>query len=59
VTVGAAKEGNMPKAVCPACGKSLTLSAEESVLYEQITCSYCDALLEVIDEDPPILEEIE
>jgi len=47
----------MAKVVCPACGKGFTLAAEEVVLYEQVSCPNCDALLEVIDEDPILLEE--
>ena len=48
----------MPKAVCPVCGKNVTVNEEDAVLYERVNCPHCDALLEVIDEDPMILDEI-
>jgi len=48
----------MPKATCPACGKSITLHEDEAILYERVACENCDALLEVIDEDPLMLDEV-
>jgi len=48
----------MPKAPCPACGKSVTVHEDDALLYERVTCEHCDALLEVIDEEPLMLEEI-
>jgi lysine biosynthesis protein LysW len=47
----------MPKSVCPVCGKSISLQSDEAVLYERIYCPHCDSLLEVIDEDPLMLDE--
>ena len=47
----------MPKSVCPACGKTITLEGDEAALYERVCCPNCDVLLEVIDEDPLMLEE--
>lgn len=49
----------MPNVVCPLCGKGFTLNSGEAVLYERVTCPMCDALLEVVDEDPVTLEEAE
>jgi len=48
----------MPKTICPLCSESLTLSEAEAVLYEQVTCPHCGAELEVIDEDPVVLDEL-
>lgn len=48
----------MPKAVCPSCGKNIQVDVDEAALYETVTCPYCDAKLEVIDDDPLMLEEI-
>lgn len=48
----------MPKSICPVCAESVTLTPEEAVLYEQVTCPHCGAELEVIDEDPVILDEL-
>jgi lysine biosynthesis protein LysW len=52
------EERNMPKAVCPSCGKSIQLDDDEAVLFETVTCPYCDARLEVVEEDPVLLEEV-
>ena len=49
----------MPSAICPSCGKRVRLGAEEALLYEQVVCMHCDAALEVIEEDPLQLEEME
>jgi len=49
----------MTSVVCPSCGKGFRLDEDEAVLYERTTCPHCDALLEVIDENPPLLEEVE
>jgi len=48
----------MPKAVCPSCGKNIDLDSDAIGLYETVGCPYCDAQLEIIDEDPLMLEEI-
>jgi len=47
----------MPKAVCPTCGKSFRMDEDDVLLYERVSCPHCDALLEVVDEDPLTLEE--
>jgi len=49
----------MPSAVCPACLGSMRLDEDEVLLYEQVRCPHCDAMLEVIDELPLTLEEID
>jgi lysine biosynthesis protein LysW len=48
----------MPKAACPVCGKSVSVHPDEAILYERVTCPNCDALLEVIDEEPLMLDEV-
>lgn len=47
----------MPSVTCPVCGKGFRVGSEEAGLYERVTCPSCDAMLEVIDEDPVVLEE--
>lgn len=49
----------MPSATCPACGKGFRVDEDQALLYEQVTCPHCDANLEVIDESPVMLEEID
>jgi lysine biosynthesis protein LysW len=49
----------MPRATCPACGKGFRLEGDEAVLYGRVYCPNCDAQLEVIDENPVMLEELE
>jgi len=48
----------MPKATCPACNARIHLSQDEAVLFEQVECPECGALLEVIDEEPLELGEV-
>jgi lysine biosynthesis protein LysW len=49
----------MPRGTCPACGKGFRLDEDEAVLYSRVYCPNCDAPLDVIDEDPLMLEEAE
>jgi lysine biosynthesis protein LysW len=49
----------MPSAVCPACGKNIRVDEDQAYLYERIMCPSCDAELEVVDENPIVLEEVE
>ena len=49
----------MPSAVCPACGKNIRIDEDPAYLYERVVCPACDAELEVVDESPVILEEID
>ncbi|MBU1050632.1 anaerobic ribonucleoside-triphosphate reductase [Candidatus Bipolaricaulota bacterium] len=49
----------MPSTTCPVCGKGFRIDEDQALLYEQVSCPHCDANLEVIDESPVILEEID
>jgi lysine biosynthesis protein LysW len=49
----------MPIVTCPACGKGFPLDSSEAALYERVICPRCDAVLDVVDEDPITLEEVE
>ena len=49
----------MPSAVCPACGKNIRIDEDLAYLYERVSCSHCEADLEVIDEAPLVLEEVD
>lgn len=49
----------MAGAVCPACLGSIRLDEDQALLYEQVRCPHCDTLLEVVDELPLTLEEVE
>ena len=49
----------MPAATCPACGKGFRVDEDQALLYEQVSCPSCDAILEVIDEYPVVLEVID
>jgi len=53
------EEGSVPRATCPACGRAFRLEEDEAVLNERVSCPNCDALLEVIDENPLTLEELD
>ena len=48
----------MPKVACPVCGKNVAVHEDEALLYERFSCPNCDAMLEVIDEDPLMLDEV-
>lgn len=48
----------MPKGICPVCDGDVRLSQEDAVLYNQVHCSKCGALLEVVEESPLELEEV-
>jgi len=48
----------MPKAICPICDANIRVDPEEAYLYNRVRCSHCDALLEIVEEDPLELEEI-
>jgi len=49
----------MPRATCPACGRGFRLEEADAVLYTKVYCPNCDAPLEVIDEEPVMLEELD
>lgn len=54
-----AKEGTGGKIVCPVCDAALDLDKDELSLWNRLRCEECEALLEVVDEDPIRLEWIE
>ncbi len=49
----------MSKVICPVCDASFDADKDELSLFGRIRCEECDALLEVVDEDPLRLEWIE
>ncbi len=49
----------MPSTTCPVCGRGFRIDEDQALLYEQLNCPHCDANLEVIDESPVIVEEID
>ncbi|MDD4904130.1 MAG: hypothetical protein PHV11_01205 [Candidatus Bipolaricaulis sp.] len=49
----------MSKIVCPVCDATFEVDKEELCLFNRLRCEECEALLEVIDEDPVRLEWIE
>jgi lysine biosynthesis protein LysW len=54
-----AKEGTGGKILCPVCDAGLDLDKDELGLFNRLRCEECEALLEVVDEDPIRLEWIE
>jgi len=44
---------------CPECGEQFETESEALFLFNRIYCSACDALLEVIEEDPLVLEVVD
>ncbi len=55
---GIAKEATVRRAVCPVCGASFMIDAEDAVYGNRVTCPECGALLEVLEEEPLVLEEV-
>jgi lysine biosynthesis protein LysW len=53
------KEGLVSKIVCPVCDAALDLDKDELGLFNRLRCEECEALLEVVEEDPIRLEWIE
>jgi len=53
------KEAPVSKIVCPVCDATLDLDKDELGLFNRLRCEECEALLEVVDEDPIRLEWIE
>jgi lysine biosynthesis protein LysW len=53
------KEGFVGKIVCPVCDAALDLDKDELGLFNRLRCEECEALLEVVEEDPIRLEWIE
>ncbi|MCX6092755.1 MAG: hypothetical protein NTX23_07825, partial [Candidatus Bipolaricaulota bacterium] len=53
------KEGTANKIVCPVCDAALDLDKDELSLFNRLRCEECEALLEVVDEDPIRVEWVE
>lgn len=49
----------MRRVVCPECGDKVMLSPEEQVLYTQVECDACGAILEVVQEEPLKVKAVE
>lgn len=49
----------MPRGNCPVCDADIRLGKAGAVYGKRITCPECGATLEVIEEDPLELEEVE
>jgi peptide subunit release factor 1 (eRF1) len=49
----------MIEVVCPECGVENMYREEDLSLYARVHCEACGAVLEVIEEDPPVLEVAE
>jgi peptide subunit release factor 1 (eRF1) len=47
------------KVECPECGEQFETDAEVLFLLNRFYCSLCDALLEVVEEDPLVLEVVD
>lgn len=54
-----AKEGATGKILCPVCDAALDLDRDELGLFNRVRCEECEALLEVVDEEPVRLEWVE
>ena len=46
----------MPKAICPVCDASTEIEGVH--LFKHVRCPECDALLEIIEENPLELAEV-
>jgi len=49
----------MSKVICPVCDAAFDVDKDELSLFNRLRCEECEALLEVVDEDPIRLEWIE
>ena len=49
----------MIKVECPECGEQFEAESDALFLFNRLYCSACDALLEVIEEDPLVLEVVD
>ena len=49
----------MIRVVCPECGEQFETDADALFLFNRFYCLACEALLEVIEEDPLVLEAID
>jgi len=44
---------------CPECGERFAVGSDVVSLSNRFYCSVCDALLEVIEEDPVVLDVVD
>ena len=49
----------MVKVECPECGEQFETDADVLFLFNRFYCSRCDALLEVVEEEPLVLEVVD
>jgi len=56
--LNAHKEEIIPRVICPACGKGISINSDEVNFYNQLVCPRCEALLEIVEEDPLTVEEV-
>jgi len=47
------------KVECPECGEQFETDADVLFLFNRFYCSLCDALLEVVEEEPLVLEVVD
>jgi peptide subunit release factor 1 (eRF1) len=47
------------KVECPECGEQFEVSPDALLLFNRFYCSACDAPLEVVEEQPLILQAID
>ena len=48
----------MPRVICPACGRGISIILDEVNFYNQLICPKCGALLEIVEEDPLEVKEV-
>jgi len=48
----------MPRVICPACGKGISITLDEVNFYNQLICPKCGVLLEIVEEDPLEVKEV-
>ena len=49
----------MIKVECPECGERFEADPDVLFLFNRFYCSLCDALLEVVEEEPLVLEVVD
>lgn len=49
----------MIKVECPECGKQFETEPDVLFLFNRFYCSLCDALLEVVEEEPLVLDVVD
>lgn len=48
----------MAEVVCPDCGARGTFKQDDLTLYSQVECEVCGSILEVVEDDPIIVEVV-